>query len=89
MIRLTDFPYTENYEDGTYTFRVRSSCCGKDTSLRVQGADLFRYNQGARIQEAFPEMPPAERELLISGTCGECWAEMFKDMSDTNDYEWR
>jgi hypothetical protein len=32
---------------------------------------------GALVQRAFPNMSADDRELLISGTCGVCWDDMF------------
>ena len=32
---------------------------------------------GMRIQNAFPEMDPDTRELLISGICGTCFDNLF------------
>ena len=29
------------------------------------------------VQDAFPEMEPDKRELLISGICPECWDNMW------------
>ena len=40
------------------------------------------YKNDALIQNAFPELPPEERELLISGICNDCWNEMFSDEED-------
>lgn len=35
------------------------------------------------LQDAFPDMPPAEQELLLTGMDGECFANMPKE----EDYE--
>ena len=34
---------------------------------------------GVIIQKAMPDTPAAERELLISGLCGECFRALFQD----------
>lgn len=31
------------------------------------------------IYDIFPEKTPDERELLITGLCGECWDKLFGD----------
>lgn len=31
------------------------------------------------VQHIFPTTSAEDRELLISGTCGPCWDEMFKE----------
>jgi len=38
------------------------------------------------IQKALRELPAPLREMLISGTCPECWDAMFKDCDDDEDY---
>jgi hypothetical protein len=32
-----------------------------------------------RVRDAMPGVPAAERELLISGACGECWKRIVRD----------
>ena len=34
------------------------------------------------IQEALPYLTAAERELLISQTCDNCWQEMYDDVDN-------
>jgi len=58
----------------------RCVVCGKVVALRVDPEDSERWRSGgALIQDAFvdstgvPYLDAAERELLISGTCGDCW----------------
>ena len=41
--------------------------------------DLDAWCEGKFIQDAMPYLSAAERELLISGTCGSCFAIMFKE----------
>lgn len=57
------------------TVDVVKTCvfCGKVHTLIV---DRLRYEQwqtGSLIQVAFPDMSVDQREILISGTCPECW----------------
>lgn len=35
------------------------------------------WERGAHVQDAFPRLPPEDREILISGTCPKCWNEIF------------
>lgn len=64
--------FTNNY-NGTYD--VSATCsCGRVTTAVIQGSDLFKYNQGAFAQVAFPYLTSDEREaLFISGVCAHCW----------------
>ncbi|PHE64344.1 hypothetical protein COF68_05750 [Bacillus toyonensis] len=51
--------------------------CKKDKELEVTAEGYKKYEKGAKIIEAFPELSAADRELLISQTCGDCWDKMF------------
>lgn len=57
--------------------------CKKKTVLTVDLGDHMLYVSGALlIQDAFPYLTPAERELFITEVCGDCWSEAFKDIED-------
>lgn len=60
---------------------VRCAMCGREFTLRVRYEDFIAYTNPNRphIQDIFPYLTPAERELLISHTCNECWNKMFPD----------
>lgn len=57
----------------------RCRMCGQSSFVAVRACDLERYNAGALVQEAFPEMPAEKRELLISGVHAECWEQMWSE----------
>lgn len=62
--------------------------CGK--SWIVPDVDLDGYlawRDGALIQQALPDMSPRQRELLISGTCDDCWNDMCKFLEEDDDEE--
>jgi hypothetical protein len=59
--------------------------CKETAELEVIESDLARYNHGALIQGAFPEMSKDDRERLISGMCGPCWAALFSGEEDEDD----
>jgi hypothetical protein len=52
--------------------------CGKTTDLELPYDGALAYQEGALIQKAFPDMDAADRERLITGTCGPCWDETMK-----------
>ena len=54
-------------------------CCGDEISVIVPARGLRLWREGERIQEALPELTAEEREILISGTCPECWKEIFSE----------
>lgn len=65
------------------TVLVQCKSCGKIFNLEVKATSYDSYCRGMmHAQDAFPELTPAERELLISGLCGECWDALFDDEDD-------
>lgn len=77
--------YDEDYAAGTYTFHLLCHVCKQIKSVTVPGSGLYRYNQGAHIQAAFPELAAADRELLLNNTCGECFDKLFPEEDDGDD----
>jgi hypothetical protein len=51
--------------------------CKTEYTLFVNFQDMVEWQEGKYIQDAMPYLSAAERELLISGTCGTCFDEMF------------
>lgn len=55
--------------------------CGKNGYIIMLQEDYLKgikaYNQGAFVQDAFPNMSIEHREQIISGTHPECWIEIF------------
>ena len=46
---------------------------------------LWLTDQGY-IQDLMPYLSAVEREMIISGTCGKCWAKLFgEDVYDRED----
>lgn len=52
--------------------------CGKKTIIEIKAEDWLKWKFGENIQIAFPYLSPAEREMLITGICDDCWKKMFK-----------
>jgi hypothetical protein len=68
----------ETYQpEHTYTFVGPCVVTGKEQRVTVKAQDLFRYRQGAYVQDAFPYLDKEEREFLISGPSGEGWKILF------------
>jgi hypothetical protein len=62
---------------------VKCPCCGKEDNLHLtpeQAAryELFKLGVG-HIQDLLPDLSSAERELLLTGICQECWKKMEED----------
>ena len=51
--------------------------CADPQHITVGNADLDSWQNGALIQDAMPYLSADEREILISGICGECFDNMF------------
>lgn len=52
--------------------------CYKEFDIEVNAEDYLRWRNGAGlIQNILWYLTREERELLISGTCNECWNKMF------------
>lgn len=58
-------------------FTIICPSCGDKFVISVRVDDIIKYNEGALIQNAFPYLSAAERELYKSGICGTCWDKMF------------
>lgn len=52
--------------------------CGSENSIMVNPQDYEKRQQGGLIQDVMPYLSPSERELLISGVCGDCYDRLFK-----------
>ena len=61
---------------------VKKNCiyCKKEASIEVdETAYLAWQNKEGHLINLMPKLTIEEREMLISGTCGECFDEMCND----------
>jgi hypothetical protein len=60
---------------------IKCQCiwCKVQFTITVERDDWEMWREGLSAQRAFPYLSADERELLISGTCGKCWDEMFPE----------
>lgn len=65
--------------NGEQTVTIVKTCvvCGEIKSVHCSPEEFDAWLHGALIQVAMPNTPKEERELLVTGTCGECWKNMF------------
>jgi hypothetical protein len=57
--------------------------CGKEFTIEATDEQFKMLQSHAyHIQDIFPEVSPDIRELFISGICGECFDDLFKDEED-------
>jgi hypothetical protein len=59
--------------------------CHQVKTFDLSFADVCRWKGGELIQNVFPQLSEGDRELMISGNCGECFDEMFESMDDLPD----
>ncbi len=67
---------------------ISTTCpyCHKKHIVNVEEQDYRNWTYKKRLaQECFPYLSSAERELLISGTCKECWNKMFKQFKEDDN----
>lgn len=65
------------------TVKTRCPECGQFHEVEVFENDFNDYKSGKKHpQEAFPYLSADERELLITGICGECWEKLFPREED-------
>jgi hypothetical protein len=73
-----------NYE----VFDVTCRYCGITYQILADREDLDSWMNGSGyIQDILGYLSAAERELLISGTCDNCWKNMFSQDFDVDDDE--
>lgn len=51
--------------------------CKKEQRKEFPRDAYLRYEQGAHVQDCFPDMTPDDREFLITGICPTCWDLTF------------
>lgn len=56
---------------------TRCPFCGRGNEVEVNESDYWDWQDGELVQNAFPYLSADEREMLITGICGECWDKMF------------
>ena len=59
--------------------------CESSHELDVPREGWKAWQSGELIQDALSELDADDRELLISGTCGKCFDEMFPEVDDDED----
>ena len=59
-------------------FDITCVKCGITFQLLADGKDIEKWKSGkGYIQDVLAYLTAAEREMLISGTCGTCWKQMY------------
>lgn len=62
----------------TLNVKVKCKFCSKDVSIDVGEDDYLDWKDGkGYIQDLLPYLTAAQRELLISNICDDCWGGLF------------
>lgn len=72
-------PWILEIKPSTQTVVVCCSLCRVVFDVSVPTTQVIRWVEGALAQDAMPDLSLADRELLISGTCGPCFDELFSE----------
>jgi hypothetical protein len=51
--------------------------CSKESWIEASPVDVEAWRDGELIQNAMPYLDANQREMFISGVCGDCWEKMF------------
>lgn len=54
--------------------------CGSTKAIQLTAEDVIgidKYNSGALVQDALPNMNPMEREFIVTGYCPRCQSLLF------------
>lgn len=67
-------------------YEVQCKHCHATYQILVNKGDVQEWMQGSGyIQDVLHYLSPAERELLISQTCDNCWKNMFGGDDEEED----
>lgn len=70
------------------TVEVVCQVCKKPKQIELGVVGLERLKNGDMlIQRAIPHVAPELREMLISGTCPDCFKAMFAAFEEDEDFE--
>ena len=72
-------------QHGTFTFRTTCPLCqlpAEVRRLRKRALDRFDFGRGELVQEVFPQLSAAEREILMTGMHDSCFESLFTHEED-------
>ena len=68
------------------SYNVRCNLCSKEYNIIADRNDMEAWVSGDKyIQDALAYLSAAERELLISQTCGPCWDILYPNDVDIEE----
>lgn len=70
------FEQQANRGNGAFTVVCNQCETAHEVQISAKQVDDWML-RGKHIQDVAPELPPEQRELLISGTCNSCFEKLF------------
>ena len=68
------------------SYNIRCNLCSKEYNIIADRNDMEAWVSGDKyIQDALAYLSAAERELLISQTCGTCWDILYPNDVDIEE----
>ena len=61
---------------------VACAYCLEVHTFECSTRGVVAWQAGELIQNALPELSADQREMMISGTCGDCWDKMYPEDSE-------
>jgi hypothetical protein len=74
--------YPVEMNEGIVTLEQECVMCGQLVVFDVDRTGYEKRLAGDLIQRCFPTLDPKFREMLVSGTCPDCWEKMFGKEGD-------
>lgn len=56
----------------------------REMELNITDEQIMKYENGALIQDAFPNLTPSEREFLMTGITEDEWNDIFGGFDEDN-----
>lgn len=56
----------------------------REMELNITDEQIMKYEKGALIQDAFPNLTPSEREFLMTGITEDEWNDIFGGFDEDN-----
>ena len=79
MSYLDNCTCEEDYTpEHVYKFTGPCAITGKPHTVVLSAEGLYRYNNGAFVQDAFPKLTSEDREFVISGVTPEGWKKTIR-----------
>jgi hypothetical protein len=61
---------------------TRCPFCEEKETIEVPADGYRAWQRGALVQDALPDLDAYKREQLITGTCPQCWIDVFESDED-------